>query len=63
MDEHIRPQDFPEGICPFQSTPEKPVACSGGCQLHRDKKGKFACAFHDLAIIAWNLKPENQIRR
>lgn len=53
-------QNFPEGTCPFQSTLEKPVPCSEKCQLHRSGKKGFACAFHDLAIMAWNLKPENR---
>lgn len=53
-------QDFPDGTCPFQSTSDKKVECDGGCQLYRKGKKGFACAFHDLAIIAWNLKPENK---
>ena len=58
--DHLDPKDFPEGLCPFQSTPGHPVPCGSICQMHRDKKGRFGCALHDLAIIAWNLKPENQ---
>ncbi len=53
-------EKFPDGICPFMSTPENPVPCSGICQLHRKGKKGFACPWHDLAIIAWNLKPENR---
>ncbi len=52
--------DFPDGICPIMSTPEKKVPCTEECQLYRKGKKGFACAFHDLAIIAWNLKPENR---
>jgi len=59
-DEHIQPKDYSEGICPFQSTPEEKVSCNKECQLHRDGKGKFGCAFHDLAIIAWNLNSKSK---
>jgi len=44
--------EFPDGICPFMSTTEKQMPCTGQCQLYRKGKKGFACAVHDLAIIA-----------
>lgn len=43
-------------ICPFQSTPDRSVACSSQCKLYRADKPKFECPFQELNAISFNTR-------
>ena len=49
-------EELQEGqkICPFRSTPEKPVICDESCKLYRsDKKKGYECYFMELQSLTW----------
>jgi len=43
-------------ICPFMSTPDKPVACTPVCKLYRNNRPGYECHFQEMQAISWNTK-------
>lgn len=54
--EHKEQEKYPDGTCPFKSDAKEKSPCTPDCQLHREGKNGFACVFHELATLSWNIR-------
>jgi hypothetical protein len=55
-----RAEESANKICPFMSTPDVEVLCSGKCKLFRPEKRGYECYFMEMQAISWFLNPRRK---